>query len=322
MTVLNMSAHHYLFDVVTLLDDCIDKLQLTIDEDVRGEHDALYEMKTIFVSTERLLHRYLLQVLQSETSNVHADIVPLIDADATRNLSSTMQTLKSVLDEKQKRRAIQNRNIRFRNPQEPQPSTFYPARSATDTLLFRLLVDLQLCLVRIDDAHFVITGKRLGRGHIVQSIRLPIALFGSALGFGATVILSRRNHLRFILLRDVQSLALASAKFGAALLAFHLAGKAWNKLWMTDKIVRSTEDIARWQKQWQLVLSTSSSGENHESHSSRENSGELTPEPKMLRRYPELLDKKSQRLIEFAMKESPKVSVTRLFPDECPYYLD
>ena len=64
---MTATSHHYLFDAVPLLDDCIEKLQRTIDQDSRSRNDALYDMKEVLVYTERLLHRYLDQMIRKES---------------------------------------------------------------------------------------------------------------------------------------------------------------------------------------------------------------------------------------------------------------
>lgn len=297
---LAVSAHHYAFDAVSLLDDCIDRLQLTIEKDVRGKYDAIYDLKEVLVATERLLHEYLMDVLEKEKSSLRAGSTTRsmsstgrINLQETLSLSATVKSLNSVLEEKKRQKEVETRQVHFRNPQESpvsqQQHCYYPTRSAADTLLFRLIVDLQLCLVRIEVAYSAITGRRIRETHDKHGVQAPLVLASCVAGVGVAMVTLSRNQREWNKLppRNFEFLTATSAKVGAALIATFWVRKRWQVWWMTDKIVRSTAEIEEWHQQWRLIESTSSSSSEDES--------------------PELLDAKSRRLVEYAMREAPKV---------------
>ena len=138
------SSHHYAFDAVKLLDDCIDKLQLTLDRDIHCHHIALYDMKQSLICTERILHHHLLHVLQVETQGLQQQQeegeeylldIPTIN---TQTLSMTVDTLDRIMQEKKrinerKQQAMRN-TTDGRNPQESPPNKrqdkycYYPSR--------------------------------------------------------------------------------------------------------------------------------------------------------------------------------------------------
>jgi hypothetical protein len=316
-----IAKHHYAFDAVKLLDGCIEKLQQTIDRDVHCQHIALYDMKRVLLCTERLLHDHLLHVLEAELVDLPGYG---IRNNEIQTLAGTVATLQSVNQAKKRLKDVNTRLHHFRNPQEspqhkPQHQMMYfPPRSATDTLLFRLIVALQLCVVRIDDAHLVLTGKRLGQSSNTPGIMAWTIMVttGCVAGTGVFVIsLGKESRMRASrmlqpilsgLIRplrtgpmtsrtDSNNHSLTVLKLGVAAIAARWVSNQWSTLWMTDKIVKSTTAIEEWQQQWQSVLAT------HEGKV-KEAAGSQSP-----KQPTELLDAKSRRLIEFAMKESTKV---------------
>ena len=139
----------------------------TIISASRSSHLALYDMKEVLIATERILYKHFLQLLDKErtkSSSLKLDYAtkpPTSLAAAVKLLQSS-----SVRSDKNNNRS-RSRGRSLSRPLEPSTSSgsppyscYYPKRSATDTQLFRLIVALQLCLVRIGDARYVITGSR------------------------------------------------------------------------------------------------------------------------------------------------------------------
>jgi hypothetical protein len=308
MTVL---ARRYVFDAVPLLDDCIDKLQKTIDQDSQGHHDALYDMKEVLVSTERLLHKYLALEIEKKdlTAGAHKDA-------SSTSIMGTMAALKEVLEKKQRQEELHNRRIRFRNPQDPIPvqnhSYYNTGRSATDTLLFRLIVALQLCLVRIDDAHFVLTGRRIGVSTTDEQKvgRRLLLLTGCCLVCAGVSLRHQQGGRELRLLPkgvDDSSLVLgALAKIGTTLVVGTWVKSKLNAIWITAKIIQSTNEIEEWIKQWQVVQSTVPPQEKVDEMWLAERSETSAPSQTTTQSQ-ELMDDKSRRLIEYAMRHSRKV---------------
>jgi hypothetical protein len=312
-----LSAHHYVFDVVPLLGDCIDKLQSTIDRDLRGRHDALYELKDVLVATEQTVHQYISHVLAIEQKSLSQNSLPIYNHDVTNNITimETLATLKQLLEAKQSQESTENRRLTYLNPQDPaRQHSYYTARSATDSLLFRLIVALQLCLVRIDDAHFVLSGRRIGapanHERLDDKRLFMITSCCCVLGAGAAVAslsLGGQKRARLLVSSsreiDQKALLMILAEGGVTLAVGKWIHSMWKTLWMTDKIARSTHEIDDWLAQWQMVKPRSSSTRPFEMPEMSHNRKDT-----YLPQKEELLDDNSRQLIEYAMKNGPKVS--------------
>jgi len=303
MTSPRLSFHHYLFDVIPLLDECLKTLQMTIDRDLGSQHYALYDMKEVLCCAERLLRTYL-----EKKIHVH---------DHQCDIHQLTETYRLVLIEKQRQNEMNHRKIQFLNPQDPpplpevkSPCDLYLSRSATDSLLFRLIVALQLCLVRIDDAHLVITGRRIRntemdkRRHDEQQMVLAMGMTACCVLGAGVAALSWTNRLAIdrtrwkeILPRSPQGMIKGATSGMILLMAIRMANTQWKKLWMTDTIYKSTCEIDDWTRQWQAIQSSTSS-----SSSPQCNREQLEQETC----GGELLEDKSRRLIAYAMKNSPK----------------
>lgn len=302
-----LSSNHYLFDGVPLLDDCLEKLQLTIDRDTSSKQYALHDMKEALCIVERLLHAYLDNMIEQENQALTSSI----PHDKNCNIQQAMRTFRLVLIEKQRQEELNCRKIQFLNPQDPlifeadSNNKLYSNRSATDSLLFRLIVALQLCLVRIDDAHSVITGRRMqsqdehqGRQEWQLSVAIGVSCGCCILGAGAAFLslTNRLNFSRFDLKphvpRDVQGWSKTIASGGAIVWGGRMINELWKRLWMTDKIYKSTCEIDEWARQWQAI---------QKSVSPRSQRAQQRTETTT-----ELLDDKSRRLIEYAMKNGRK----------------
>jgi hypothetical protein len=287
------SDHHYAFDSVGLLDDCIEKLQETIDKDVRGRQFALYDLKEALVLTEQLLHGHVLYAIEKEKKGLEGNIELVENYPSC--LSSSVASLKGLLHEKKRQREADNRNVHFRDLQNTR--CYYPSRSASDTLLFRLIVELQLCSVRIDDAYYVITGhhRLLDNADRLDARLSLLMVAGCVAGAGVAAVSMRRSQNK-LESRDLRSMVVVSAKLGAAVITATWARTWARNYWMTDKIIRSMAAIEDWQKQWQMVQTTACQPIHHREQTEGQQDAAA-----------ELLDAKSRRLIEYAMMENPKV---------------
>lgn len=223
-----------------------------------------------------------------------------------------------------------------RNPQDPTPREKQPfgstRRSAVDTLLFHLIVALQLLLVRIDDAHYVITGHAIDEGaglhhetkaH-VRYVRIGFVCAGA--GFATSLLAQKygNERVRTPLLgatsrNDNRQLLVATAKVGASFLGLALLNRTMKGYWMTDKICRSNAELLEWNLQWELIHRTPTSsvvGNLYNRDSS--SNGRLLQDlqhpwqqsPNTESRNEEFLDldDKSRMLIEYAMKHSHRTS--------------
>ena len=330
MATAKAQQHHYAIDAASLLEKCLMRLRETIDLDTRSRHKDLFdEMEVALANTERHLHAYMIQLIALERETIDedgSDHVPATLSECSKTLQTVMYAKKqkqrwSLQVHQVKRSQNRARNRRKKEKEynafmdhsvdrrdaggghdvipsfEPAGDssvsgairpTFDQSRSATDTLLFRLIVALQLCLVRIDDARFVITGRRYHEDATLVETSWSPVMIGVAgavcmLGIGSVwMIRSRGNNPRL----RMHGLLCFSGKITVVAFAGKLMVNEWGNVWMTAKIRKSTAAVKEWQQQWLFVQTTADSP-----------SGSLTPEAR------------SQRLIEYALSQSPKVSL-------------
>jgi acetyl esterase/lipase len=302
----NNKAHHYAIDAASLLETCISRLQETIARDKRKRHKSLVDMETALATTERLLLAYICQQVDLEreaASNVQLEEGDNSNHDVPPTLLEAIEIFQSVLNVKKHRQELQSRQEKrgtfFRNKRKgcngtsatipQQRPVFDHSGSPIDSLLFRLIVTLQLCLVRINDAFMILTGRRYrekDEKSLVQS-SYKTRVVGSAccvLGLGSLwLIRSKRtsNNRRTIAI-DSHGFATLVGKVALVAVTTKFLVREWGNVWMTTKILKSTADVEEWQQQWLVVQTTGGSFTSHE---------------------------KSQRLIEYAMSQSPKSSL-------------
>lgn len=319
-------AHNYAIDAACLLEKCLARLRDTMEQNTRSRHKALFDMEEALVNAGRLLHAYIIQVIALESESIDEDASDRVPP----TLSECIETLQAVLEAKkqkqrwsrqvhevrrsrsrahnQKKRQRES-NVSFADDfvdegthdvsQLYQPAgdssssgaikrTFDQSRSATDSLLFRLIVALQLCLVRVDDARFVITGHRYQEDTALveaswSPVRIGIVSTVCMLGFGSFWIFRSKADKPLLQMNGILRF---SGKITVAAVAGKMIVREWGNVWMTAKIMKSTAAVEEWQQQWLFIQKTGDSA-----------SGSLTsPEAK------------SQRLIEYALSQSPKVS--------------
>lgn len=293
----------YAFDAADLLLQCQQELQDVIEADERrgySSHYALYDMKEALLATDVSLYRYFQQYLeQHQTRSSSSTTVQALYALGPPDcLSSSVSLLRSVLKAEQQDRDLKHNRKKVHVTD--QCHAYYPIRSATDSLLFRLVVALQLCLVRIDDARFVVTGNRQkdASSVVVATHALHISLGCiSAMGFASLLI---RRHHESMYAGDYRPLVLASAKLGLAAVATTWLRKSWRNMWMTSKIVQSTREIECWKEQWDLVQSAPTSKNDaqlaKQAQSSADESLEAALDAAM-----------SRRLVKYALHHTPEV---------------
>lgn len=307
--------HHYAIDAAEELDLCRERLNLTVAITTEAPK-VLHDLDAALVSTERIIHSYLVKLIELERQDVlESSITDVLDNNngahsdfdsIPKSLKDSVDALRSVMMQKHSSAMDRNqheiiphgihsrlglsrphqRSRAFSSVKESDsgsqpagdgtnPVSAPKGRSVADSLLFRLVVALQLCQVRIDDAHFVIAGRRSGQLSLAKSKWTLVAcVCCSAVAIGTWVSGKRINSKE--LRQNVPRVFL-----GVALYAF--ARRQFRHHWMADKVIKSVEELEEWRKQWTLV---------HEEDSQ----GSIS------------IDAKSQRLIEYALKQSPKTS--------------
>ena len=277
----------YALDAAALLDECVQDLQHTIDEDLFARHDSLYELKESLLSCERFLHSHLTHILEEERKAL--DITNSVSEDTSSTIG-TMRALKKVLEEKRRQAPL------LHQPDQQQPH--YTARSAIDALLFRLIVALQLCLVRIDDAHLVISGHRL-RSSVERTSKNNFLLLTTGICLmGGFALFNHRNGRRHVQLpRNIIDWGFQHKGLIGTLVLAKISNSKLRIFWMTDKLHKSKSAIDEWIQQWQVV---------QEEGLSNDRNLELTQPPQ------DVMDNKSRRLIEFALQRNPKARDIKL----------
>jgi len=298
-----MSRHsHYLFQVVPLFLECQGNLKLTLSRIhfSPGRYESLYRLQKSLLATQELLYHYLFEILRN-TDSGH----PLLAETSgckTGDMLRVLQYLKQMAsndnnaDDMDGFVSIGPRRRSFPCGLNPQDATIYSnhrqSQGAESQLLFRLIVIFQLLLVRIDDAHSVITGYRIEQENRENAVahrqsRYLLPSLGLCC-LGAVGFLRPRTQFSW---RDTSAKQLLqhSVKLGSSLLGFVLLKSFLHVCWMTDKILRSNMDLLEWNHQWELI------------HCVGPRIQESPPPSNTL-----TMDEKSKTLIEYAQKHGRK----------------
>lgn len=291
-------ASPYIYDATALLHQSLQDLDYVLKLDGSNHENSgkstLHNLRRALTVTEGVLYQYVDTLLREKALNGNSMVFP-----SQRSLSCSVGLLRSMeLEEKQPSRDHKRRD---------GPQVYYPKRSATGSLLFRLVVALQLCVVRIDDARYVLGGSRKKETPAVHQdddssylrwLRLS-ALTGAACA--AVYIVKRlpnngmnKGGRRADNDNTVFPLLLSTAQVGVAIVAARFLKRSWGNLWMTTKIVRTIEEIEEWNNQWDMVQSTPGNARAPGDDNALDAA-------------------KSKRLIEYALRETPKVRIFFVF---------
>lgn len=349
----------YLFQVVPLFLQCEGNLKLTISRIhfSPGRYESLFRLQRSLVATEKLLRAYVFQILREhqDKGTFIASKNParlhllaekrILDDDSSYNHGDILRALEylehlAAVREANRHQETEDESLLgchavpcLQNPQEAtvRGRSFY-ATSAESQLLFRLVVVFQLLLVRIDDAHFVITGHRIEEeqknlNELCNNYRMWNVL--PSLGFyclGAGMIAGffgrnqMGNQLRtrwpsVSTVHNKQQLIRAAAKFGSSLLAFGLLKGFANVCWMSDKIIRSNNELLEWNHQWELIhCIAATSVDRHRNSSLSSSSIGPTPKSPCANESSKIgcdssflgMDEKSRALIEYTRNHGRK----------------
>lgn len=286
--------YQYAFDAARLLERCVFEIQDVLRTAARNRRSggtSLRDLEESLAATEMLLHQFFIQLL--ETEKIECASVPVVQelypgSGLPSSLSNSVDLLSLVL-------SVKKRHVPADRSSDSQGYSL--ARSTTDSLLFRLIVALQLCLIRIDDAHLVIVGKRRNETSMDSSrraINRSLALT-SSVGL-VTWIFLHRQRARGELIRDYSTFLRTVAKAGVAALSFRFIHISWSHLWMSTKLVKSADDIDEWNQQWRMIQSTSTSH------------NDLLPETETDVVVKPVHSRQSEKLVEYALRQPHKVN--------------
>jgi hypothetical protein len=305
-------SHHYAIVAGKLAEQCLEKIQDVIDSDERSKrlhpsNSSLYDMKVALAEIELHLFHYFGCIIEKEVENSSSSKVHEIykTNDPCTELRSCVEFLQFV---------VQESSLAAAEHAGHPAHSYYPRRSATDSLLFRLNVALQLCLVRIDDARLVICGERykestcVGTSTAIQPSNRPYFYFICTGLFGATTLATwcRQRNPELQTTRNFQMyqpFIQNSSKFVLVIVAFRWLHQKWSNVWMTTKLVKSTDEMEQWIRQWVLVQSTPAP-------KPQQPQNKIVPllPPQIDKNHDNLLDAaRSRRLIEYALHETAKV---------------
>ena len=259
-----MSRHsHYLFQVVPLFLQCQGNLNMTLSRIhfSPGRYESLYRLQKSLSATQDLLYSYLLEVLRQTDKSHH--LLSETSHSKSQTMLLALEYLKQSKDDEETTDgfvSLVSPPPRRLNPQDATIYTTPQSQGAESQLLFRLIVTFQLLLVRIDDAHAVITGHRIeencskavGKHRTLYLLpSLGVCCLG-ALGF----LGPRQVQTRFQMsLRNCSAKQIvdSSVKIGTSFLSLILLKSFMNVCWMTDKIIRSNMELLDWNHQWELI---------------------------------------------------------------------
>jgi hypothetical protein len=321
--------YHYAFEVVGLLQQSTEQLQALIEYDEQRSSTAthhvstssLYDMKEALVLVEQALYCFFVILIEDEQALAAREAGKL--PDCCIDLATSAATLRSmIIDERQEQ---QRASLWSGNTQQhsSEPHIYYTSRSVTDSLLFRLIVVLQLCLVRIEDARLVISGSRFwlpppGSSTLSSPSSswltwgVPTLLNCVAWSFGlAASVLVLNGHRPMLLLSDRMESRLAAnrgwilpiAKASVTIVAVQWIHRKCGQMLTSTKLTNSTESLAAWCRQWELFM-------DHKTRVRPRSRSPVRDEPHRQQRIEESAavdSARNQRLIEYALHDTPTV---------------
>ena len=327
-----MSRHsHYLFEAVPLLLQCKVNLKLTISRIhfSPGRYESLFRLQKSLLATEKLLYTHVFKILRENSPGqsefVRTSTSGYNHGDVLRALDYLKQvTTQEANDSNGNDSDHQRGGHGLLNPQDATIYSTARGQGAESQLLFRLIVIFQLLLVRIDDAHSVITGERIEEVSNVSSDSAPLATTGQSIGsmsfklsslgiccLGAAGMVAgflRRDqlgnrHTKWPLSSNwtARQLLGMSTKLGSSVLGFVLFKGFLNVCWMTDKVIRSNIELSEWNHQWELIQES-----DEFRHSLSQSVGLQTKTSHSPSNSSITLDEKSKTLIEYAQKHGRK----------------
>jgi hypothetical protein len=214
-----------------------------------------------------------------------------------------------------------------------RPRSLYSTRSTTESLLFRLIVALQLCLVRIEEADNIICGKRPSSNSsnhtsfVSQRNGRHITTKPKGLHECNQTRVDKRNSGRKLKIVGVSLAAMGTAFWVGKTVktkqdgieAARTAGKAiivtssailirrgWMIICMNARLANSSAAIEEWRHQW-LVFKSSGGFERQQSDAS---TSQFMRGPGCVDEMDETIDEKSKRLLQCIPLQSTKVCVT------------
>jgi hypothetical protein len=328
--------YHYTFEAVRLLQNSIEQVQEVIEHDEQPKDQdcastsSLYDMKEALIQVEQALHVFVALSVEDELASAQTGVAPglLIQQQPEQDkgcldLASSIATLRSILQVSDAHATSSSSSTAVGHARySSDPHSYYTSRSVTDSLLFRLIVLLQLCLLRIGDARFVICGSRyrfsqpyykpgswtsyfmtFGIPTLVNCVAGSFGLAASALVLGQRRPMFLANDRIDRYLERNRGWIIPVAKASVSIVVAKWLHTKWGHLWMSTKLTRSTESLEAWCRQWALFM-------DHKTRARPRSRSVCLDESDREQRMEETAavdSARNQRLIEYALNETPKV---------------
>ncbi|GKY93168.1 hypothetical protein MPSEU_000284800 [Mayamaea pseudoterrestris] len=282
--------HQYAFDAAKRLTQCLEVL-----DDAHKASPHLMSLKDALLEVETQLQSYFQRYIDKERHEEDSAIHALFDVYPPNTLESSMRLLKRIRKHKRKMQTQQ-----CSATQSAVPSIFYeyPQRTTADTLLFRLINVLRLCLVRLENE----TPRRNNNSQSSMSLIGPSSR-SVAVSFLGVLTCWRFAQTRTTLLRPPLGTTtstytsldwiILATKVGVTGIILVAVRKAGESVWRASKIANSTGAVEDWSRQWRAIQPPKV----------------IAPGTKQTR---DLNDKEQARLlVEFALKEPRKLTIWR-----------
>lgn len=310
-------SYHYAFEAARLLEQCIQEVLLLIDCDESGRrplstsNSSLYDIKESLTTVEVHLFHFFLLVIDKESSSIEDPASSMLHHNPSVDLGSAVSFLRQMLDERQSLPSSSSYQ-----QHHDVPHTYYPTRSVADSLLFRLNVALQLCLVRIDDARSVI-GRRRRREQpkgsnsiVVWHTAYPWRRIVLRTFYTTTAVLTLGScsllypHWTPLSRRRSTTTLVPLTQLCWGIIGTRWLSKRWGKLWMRVKLAKSADAIEEWCRQWSLIIPCTTKPSPMNKKRQRKDDDDDTDDDDSVD------GTRNRRLIEYALHDTSKVRAT------------
>lgn len=249
--------HTYAIDAAQLIIECRQNLKSILIHSPRPAdvNPNIADLDRTLLSTEQLVHYHLLMLIEvindekrlernfDSTQNQTSSTPISLSRSTTTTLAESVEHLKQLSRKNGPREINRSQFIPHtqsssKNCVRESPTTMKGSteKTATDSLLFRLVVILQLALVRIDEAKSIIC--RRSRVSVLVSVSAA-----------ATIALTR------FMQKNERTVAKNIGK-GVTLAGILSASRnGWRKLCMNTRLLNTSLILEDWQQQWTLIES-------------------------------------------------------------------
>lgn len=292
----------YLCDAAELLELNLDSLQEVISESEKCKKRrpcfALYDLHGQLSKTEERLFHHVRNLLVQETGDENAT-----DGCCLSEGAQKLRTVREQACRKQCGSGARNTLV--------DTASHFPTRNERDTLLFRLVVELQHVLrmltfiEKVTGFHRKQTPVSLGtqKAHfskalIVDSSGLYPEHFPLFLSLSASTLVfmaSRRHTTAIQLPRRIAMIVLVSSVASMTYVTTHWFLRQWANFWLSTTVSKSVSALEEWNTQWLIVSRNNVQAQPQEGS---------TPS---IKRDASPQQTTRTRLMEYASRHSPKV---------------